>query len=225
MSVVNAPPPNETCEAQELVEYTEEGEVLVRSHNGKRYRRSVCVIIMDQRGYFLGCKRRDDKRVIQCVQGGTEHGETPQQTAARELMEEIGLPISALRFVGEVSWTDALGGTCDGPRASFRYPSKTWRKMGAVGQELYPLLYVADTSVINKLNFKAVPGVRPEFCDAAWVPLHYLVEYCSPSKRTAIANMCIAVVPLVRLVIPDYVASVQSIEGVAHNPPIQGNAQ
>ncbi|KEG09817.1 NUDIX hydrolase, partial [Trypanosoma grayi] len=170
------------------------GEVTVRADDGATYRRSVCAIIMDQRGCFLGCRRSDDRKVLQWVQGGAKVHETVQQTAEREVFEEIGLPASYLHLIGEVLPAVA----CNEPRAPFRYKSKSWRKLGIVGQELYPLLYIVDTSVVELLRFRAVQGERREFCGAKWVDLNELIKYCSPSKREVVTNICRAVVPLAR---------------------------
>lgn len=171
---------------------TPDGELVVCAPNGLRYRCSVCVFIMNNRGFFLGCQRCDDRRVLQCVQGGMLANETPQQTAEREVFEEIGLPASMLRFAAEVEPLATEGDV----RAAFRYNSKTWRKLRIKGQELYPLLYLADMDILRLLNFKAVPGVRQEFCGARWVTLEELMRRSSPSKAAVMANMCMAVAPL-----------------------------
>ncbi|RNF17422.1 NUDIX hydrolase [Trypanosoma conorhini] len=172
-----------------VLEYTSDGEVVVVAANGSKYRRSVCVVIMNEQGYFLGCRRYDDRQVWQFVQGGAKVHESVQQTAERELFEEIGLPATHLRFVGEIlSFTSG-----EEAWAAFRYKSKSWRKSGIVGQELYPLLYLADTGIIDVLHFKAVPGVRQEFCGAMWMRLEEFVRYCSPSKATVVSNICMAV--------------------------------
>ncbi|RHW71991.1 RNA decapping enzyme [Trypanosoma brucei equiperdum] len=178
------------------VEFTCEGEVVVTSSDGKKFRRSVCVFIMNENGHFLGCRRYDDRSTIQCVQGGAKRGETVQQTAAREVMEEIGVHCDQLQFISEITYSKPECGepqNCDGPRSAFRYKSKSWRRIGIVGQELYPLLYSMQSSVINHLNFHSVQGTRQEFIGAEWVPLHVLRNKCSKSKQVAVSNMCDAV--------------------------------
>ncbi|KAH9580102.1 NUDIX hydrolase domain [Trypanosoma melophagium] len=199
----NIPPP---------LECTPEGDVVIRAADGHRYRRSVCVFIMNPHGHFLAGRRRDDRRVLQCVQGGATLHESPMQTAEREVFEELGIPPAQLRLIAEVppppptltttttTTTMRHGGNRNAfahdPRAVFRYNSKSWRKYGIKGQELYPLLFRAETELIHTLNFAAVPGVRPEFCAAKWVTLEELMQYCSPSKREVVMNMCAAVAPL-----------------------------
>ncbi|RNF12780.1 NUDIX hydrolase [Trypanosoma rangeli] len=178
-----------------VLEYTSNDEVAVISVNGCKYRRSVCVIIMNDKGLFLGCRRCDNKRVLQFVQGGARRHESPQQTAERELFEEIGLPATYLRYAGEI--LPVTSG--DEVRAAFRYTSKSWWKRGFTGQELYPLLYLAETEVIDKLHFRAIPGVRQEFCGAMWMKLEEFVRYCQPCKATAVSNICTAVVSFAHL--------------------------
>ncbi|ESL11734.1 NUDIX hydrolase [Trypanosoma rangeli SC58] len=177
-----------------VLEYFSDDEVAVVAANGLKYRRSICVVIMNGQGFFLGCRRCDDKRVLQFVQGGAKRHESPQQTAERELLEEIGLPATYLRFVGEI--LPVTSG--DEVRAAFRYKSKSWRRKGVIGQELYPLLYLADTGVIDILHFRAIPGVRQEFCGAMWMALGEFVRHCSPSKATAVLNICNAVASFTR---------------------------
>ncbi|EKF37913.1 NUDIX hydrolase, putative [Trypanosoma cruzi marinkellei] len=176
------------------MECTSDDEVVVLAFDGLKYRRSVCVVIMNDRGQFLGCRRCDNRRILQFVQGGAKLHETVQQTAEREVFEEIGLPARHLRFVAEILPTTVEREV----RAAFRYRSKTWRKKGIIGQELYPLLYLAETGVIDLLHFKAVPGVRQEFCEAKWVTLEELMQKCPPSKAAAMANVCMAVASFAR---------------------------
>ncbi|ORC90948.1 NUDIX hydrolase [Trypanosoma theileri] len=188
------------------LECTPEGDVVIRAADGHRYRRSVCVFIMNPHGRFLAGRRRDDRRVLQCVQGGATPHESPIQTAEREVFEELGIPSTQLRLVAEIpppTPAETRNAISHDPRAVFRYNSKSWRKYGIKGQELYPLLVRANTEVIHTLNFSAVPGVRPEFCAAQWVTLEELMQYCSPSKREVVANMCAAVAPLVLRVLSE----------------------
>ncbi|KAF8295299.1 putative RNA decapping enzyme [Trypanosoma cruzi] len=177
-----------------VLECTSDDEVVVVAFDGLRYRRSVCVVIMNDRGQFLGCRRCDNRQILQFVQGGAKSHETVQQTAEREVFEEIGLPAKHLRFVAEIL-PKTVGREA---RAAFRYRSKTWRKKDIIGQELYPLLYLAETEVVYLLHFKAVPGVRQEFCEAKWMTLEELMQNCPPSKAAVMANICMAVASFAR---------------------------
>ncbi|CCD12091.1 unnamed protein product [Trypanosoma congolense IL3000] len=189
-------------------------EVVVIGLSGKKYRRSVCVFIMNENGEFLICRRRDNRQALQCVQGGAKFGETPQQTAAREVKEEIGIPTRYLTFVSEITWPEseiATSGDGSEPRAMFRYPSKSWRKIGISGQELYPLLYCANSSIVDLVNFRSVPSVRPEFCEAFWGPLHILSQYAPKSKIDAMTNACAAVEAYVSLHSPSVAFNANAI--------------
>ncbi|CCQ10119.1 dATP pyrophosphohydrolase [Pseudoalteromonas luteoviolacea B = ATCC 29581] len=57
---------------------------------------SVLVVIHNSRGEFLLMQRADDPNFWQSVTGGIDEGETPQQTAIRELKEETGIDCEAL---------------------------------------------------------------------------------------------------------------------------------
>lgn len=58
----------------------------------------VDVITIDQRGYFLTLKRADD--ATWCLPGGwMDIGESPEQTAQRELLEEAGIQATPYKYV------------------------------------------------------------------------------------------------------------------------------
>ena len=56
---------------------------------------SVLVVIYDDAGQFLLLQRADDPNFWQSVTGGIDEGETPLQTAYRELKEETGIDCHA----------------------------------------------------------------------------------------------------------------------------------
>jgi dATP pyrophosphohydrolase len=57
---------------------------------------SVLVVIYTKQGRALMLRRLDDADFWQSVTGSLEAGETPYQTAVREVLEETGIDIEAL---------------------------------------------------------------------------------------------------------------------------------
>ncbi|MFA6130834.1 MAG: NUDIX domain-containing protein [Patescibacteria group bacterium] len=55
------------------------------------YRPNAAVIIVNEKGEVLLCERKDRPGSVQTVQGGIEPGESPEQAAKREVLEEVGL--------------------------------------------------------------------------------------------------------------------------------------
>lgn len=61
----------------------------------------VGVFIFKDGKFVMGCRRGAHGEGSWSVPGGhLEYGETPEQTAAREVMEEIGVKIKNIRFGG-----------------------------------------------------------------------------------------------------------------------------
>ena len=54
------------------------------------YRKNVAVIVLNEAGKILACRRSDQHRTWQLPQGGVDDGESLEQTLFRELLEEIG---------------------------------------------------------------------------------------------------------------------------------------
>ncbi len=91
---------------------------MVKSSVVNTYRKNAGVIIVGQDGRVLVFERIEMRRhgVWQFPQGGIDPGETPLQTALRELAEETGLEPSAVELIDEYpDWLtydyppDALG--------------------------------------------------------------------------------------------------------------------
>ena len=53
---------------------------------------------------------RGRRRVLGLPKGGMNHGETPQQTAAREVREETGITVRVRERLGQVDYTYRRGG-------------------------------------------------------------------------------------------------------------------
>lgn len=68
---------------------------------------SVLVVIYDTEGLVLTLQRKDDPDFWQSVTGSIEAGETPAETAQREVLEEIGVDALASGYAmvetGEVN--------------------------------------------------------------------------------------------------------------------------
>ncbi|KAG5496215.1 hypothetical protein JKF63_02516 [Porcisia hertigi] len=186
--------------------------VVVRGADGFAYRRSVQVFFVNERAEFLLCHPvgKGNENFRQTVQGGSEAGESPQQTAQRETWEEIGLDLDKdAKFVCTVlpTTTTAPEGKEEEEetrndkneitserRKAFRYRSKTWRKLGIIGQELYPLLYMMEHSHLQRVDTHGqTRGVRDEFRSVEWGSLVDLVDKAPPAKKEVMHSVCRAV--------------------------------
>jgi putative (di)nucleoside polyphosphate hydrolase len=54
------------------------------------YRANVAAFVLNENGEILCCQRSDNHEAWQIPQGGIDPGETPDDAAMRELLEEIG---------------------------------------------------------------------------------------------------------------------------------------
>lgn len=82
---------------REAVDEEAEKNVLIRGADTFLYRRSVQLFFVNEEGQFLlCCPIGDSNRYYrQTMQGGSQVGESPMQTAAHEAWEEIGLDLAA----------------------------------------------------------------------------------------------------------------------------------
>ncbi|KAG5494700.1 hypothetical protein JIQ42_02315 [Leishmania sp. Namibia] len=182
--------------------------VVVRGNDGFAYRRSVQVFFVNENAQFLLCQPvgKCNVNFRQTVQGGSEGEESPQETARREAWEEIGLVVGTdATFVCEVRPLEAAsieeeevrnekGEILSELRRSFRYSSKTWRKLGIRGQELYPLLYLLEQKRIRHLDTCGWRrGVPTEFCSVEWGSLAELADKAPPTKKAVMESVCRAV--------------------------------
>ncbi|CAG9580239.1 putative NUDIX hydrolase dihydroneopterin triphosphate pyrophosphohydrolase/hydrolase [Leishmania major strain Friedlin] len=185
--------------------------VIVRGQDGCAYRRSVQVFFVNERAQFLLCQPAGTSNVKfrQTVQGGSEGDESPQKTAQRETWEEIGVDLDKdATFLCEVHPSAAVSGEhgqaedvrnekneiVSERRKEFRYKSKTWRKLGISGQELYPLLYLLKSEKLRHVDtLGSKRGVRTEFWSVAWGSLADLAEKAPPRKRAVMRSVCNAV--------------------------------
>ena len=54
------------------------------------YRKNVAIIVLNDVGEILACRRSDRHQTWQLPQGGVDDGETLEETLYRELLEEVG---------------------------------------------------------------------------------------------------------------------------------------
>ena len=68
--------------------------------NEPGYRLNVGLIIINDKGKLLLCKRKKTTN-WQFPQGGIDNGETPLKAAKRELFEEVGISSSSVKLIGQ----------------------------------------------------------------------------------------------------------------------------
>lgn len=62
----------------------------------------VAAIITGEQGVLMVCRRKQEGDLLwQFPAGGTEAGETPEQTAVRETLEETGIDVAADHVIGD----------------------------------------------------------------------------------------------------------------------------
>lgn len=170
------------------------------------YRRTVQVILVDQHNRLLVFTPvgKNNGSYVQPIQGGIEADETPMQAAIREAREEAGLDIVVdAEFVGEIQpatkyATDNTQQTDEQThkqdlRSDFRYSSKSWRHYGVKGQEICPLLFHVNDSIMQRVKIKrSTSTCRQEFVRAQWCTLDELVQRTAPRKQKVMNNICSA---------------------------------
>ena len=72
----------------------------------KRLKPRAAVIVLKEDKIALLERNRHGTRYFVFPGGGIDKGETPEQAAAREAMEELGLQVTIGRLVAEVSYQD-----------------------------------------------------------------------------------------------------------------------
>lgn len=139
------------------------------------FRPNAAVIITNKDKQVLLCERSFPgyaENTVQTVQGGIDPGETPRETAERELMEELGIAKEDFEIIDELDETFSYEWPkeyLEGSRA--RYPGSTY-----IGQEQYFFLAVVNGEVEFHLDsyhreFDAVRwGTPEELIGGIWEP-------------------------------------------------------
>ena len=70
--------------------------------NTTRYRKNVGLIIINDQGKVLLCRRKKSNS-WQFPQGGIDQGETPKRAAYRELYEEVNIKRNEIKFCKDCS--------------------------------------------------------------------------------------------------------------------------
>lgn len=136
----------------------------------KVYRPNVAAVIVSpsypKEVEILIAERSDIQGAWQFVQGGIDHGETPEIALFREIEEEIGT--AEVEVVGEYpEWI------------SYDFPERVAKKMKPfAGQsQRYYLVRLKPEAIIN------LETEHPEFCDYKFVSLGALFDHVAAFKK------------------------------------------
>jgi putative (di)nucleoside polyphosphate hydrolase len=142
------------------------------------YRPNVGLMIVNPAGHVFAGQRIDNPEPAwQMPQGGIDKGETPLEAAYRELVEETGIPQSAVELVAEMpEWV-----TYDLPADLV---PKLWKgRFRGQKQRWFLLRFTGDESVIG------IATEHPEFREWAWLDPFELEGYIVPFKRHVYATV------------------------------------
>jgi putative (di)nucleoside polyphosphate hydrolase len=136
------------------------------------YRPNVGLMILNPAGRVFAGQRVDNPEPAwQMPQGGIDAGETPRQAAFRELVEETGIPESAVELLAEApDWI-----TYDLPR---ELVPRLWKgRYRGQKQRWFLMRFTGDESVIG------IATEHPEFREWAWIEPTDLIARIVPFKR------------------------------------------
>ena len=146
------------------------------------YRLNVGLIVVNDIGKLLLCKRKDSEN-WQFPQGGIDLGEKPEAAALRELYEEVGIDRSDVREIASSEgWYKY-----DLPEASIqKYSFKNKFK----GQKQKWFMF----KLLNDVSIDFTNDANPEFDDYKWAsywhPLHAIVDFKKDVYRSVLKEFC-----------------------------------
>jgi dihydroneopterin triphosphate diphosphatase len=131
---------------------------------------SALIVIYNQFGQVLVLQRNDDPSFWQSVTGTREKGETPVQTALREVKEETDIDIIASGY------------------HLFDCELTNQYEIRACWRHRYPPDVKINTEHVFSLQVRADQAITlTEHSDYAWLPKHQaLYKVWSPTNKTAI---------------------------------------
>ncbi len=140
------------------------------------YRQNVGLMILDPAGRVFAGQRLDNPGPAwQMPQGGIDAGETPLEAAYRELVEETGIPQSAVELIAEApEWI------------TYELPldliPKLWKgRFRGQRQRWFLMRFTGDEALIG------IATEHPEFSAWAWIEPTELVDRIVPFKRETYA--------------------------------------
>ena len=141
----------------------------------------ICLVISPCGGFvLLGKMKRSPKNFYSCISGFIEPCESIQEAAKREVWEETGIDISAVRVVDSQPWPIGRGGGCElmiGCTAIAKHMNITITEDDVEDIKWFTLLEVRtmlQTSILREVtpNGFDVPGVPGNYAIA-----HHLLQH------------------------------------------------
>ncbi len=141
---------------------------------GLLYRPCVGITLFNQEGKVFIGERIDTPGAWQMPQGGVDPGETPQQTALRELKEEIGTNKAEIIKIAEKKIRYELPD---------RLIQKLWNgKYRGQEQTWVAAKFTGNDTDIN-IQTNNICGTPPEFSAWKWEDLNQTLDLIVPFKR------------------------------------------
>lgn len=153
------------------------------------YRLNVGLIVVNDIGKLLLCKRKDSEN-WQFPQGGIDLGEKPEQAALRELYEEVGIDRSDVQEItSSEGWYKY-----DLPEASIQ---KYFFKNKFKGQKQKWFMF----KLLNDVSIDFTNDANPEFDDYKWAsywhPLHAIVDFKKDVYRSVLKEFCMPYIEVI----------------------------
>ena len=138
-------------------------------------RLGVGIVVLNDEGQVLLCRRLGSKDAWQFPQGGIAQGESPQEAMYRELEEEVGLSQSVVELIAESEdWYD------------YYLPKPFQRRQGppCVGQrQKWFLLRLSDSDAVIRLDTTHPQEFDAYQWTAYWYPLEKVIDFKRDAYR------------------------------------------